>query len=445
MRCGAWVLALGLFPAVVTARAATHRVPSDYATINHALEASASGDTVLVAPGTYSDWENRPGPGAGFSAAAFLVDGVTLRSEGGSAVTILDMQGEGLGSASTIQARDLPSDGTTIEGFTIRGVHYPDSAILAVNCGKVTVRDCRIFDVGIQVPGTGAGALRSRDTDIEVVDCWFENCSGSGGAGISQLAGDVVVSDCAFLYCNERAVNLNGDPGLFYAAEFRDCVFLGNRASQGGGGAALWISDYGIGVTVDGCRFQDNASTGMFGSGGAVSIYDRSRPVVFTNNVLLNNWLEGFGTGGTLKVGLQSGAVSITRNTFYGSYSENAFGGSTIDLVGDIDVDFSNNVIAGGTSGQAAVVIQDVNMTSSCNVFWNNENAHTEGFPLSETDRVVDPEFCNAEAGDLTVSQTSPCLPANSLGCGLIGALGQGCGTVSIAPRSWGQVKSMYR
>jgi len=113
--------------------------------------------------------------------------------------------------------------------------------------------------------------------------------------------------------------------------------------------------------------------------------------------------------------------------------------------VGDIDADFSNNVIAGATSGQAAVVIQDVSMTSGCNVFWNNENAHTEGFVLSETDRVVDPLFCDTAAGDLTVSHTSPCLPANSLGCGLIGALGQGCGTVSIAPRSWGTIKSMYR
>jgi hypothetical protein len=46
---------------------------------------------------------------------------------------------------------------------------------------------------------------------------------------------------------------------------------------------------------------------------------------------------------------------------------------------------------------------------------------------------------------DLTVSSLSPCLPANSLGCGLIGALGQGCGTVAIQPMSWGQIKGAYR
>jgi hypothetical protein len=32
-----------------------------------------------------------------------------------------------------------------------------------------------------------------------------------------------------------------------------------------------------------------------------------------------------------------------------------------------------------------------------------------------------------------------------SLGCGLIGALGQGCGAVAIEPWSWGKIKGAYR
>jgi hypothetical protein len=84
-------------------------------------------------------------------------------------------------------------------------------------------------------------------------------------------------------------------------------------------------------------------------------------------------------------------------------------------------------------------------MNMNCNVFWNNSGGDVEGFSLGETDRVVAPEFCNAASGELTVSALSPCLPANSLGCGLIGALGAGCGVVSITPHSWGTIKSMYR
>lgn len=443
MRSEVPALALGLLGFVGVACATTHRVPSEYATINQALDVSAFGDTVLVAPGTYTDWENRPGPGSGYSAAAFLVDGVVLRSEAGPDVTILDVQGQGMGSASTIQARDLPSDATAIEGFTIRGVHYPDSGILAVYCGKVTVRDCRLLDVGIQDPGTGSHALRSRYTDIEVVDCSFENCWASGGGAIGQLSGGVMMSGCEIISCGWTAVYLTGESNPFHAAEISDCVFRGNIT--GGGGAALLISDLRNGVSITDCWFEDNVSTGPTGSGGAVRIQQSSRPATVTGCVFINNHLQGFGHGGTLTVSLSSGFVTVSSNTFYGSTQDNAFGGSTVDLLGQSDVSFSNNVLSASTSGLAVVYAPEADVTSSCNVFWDNEAAPAHGFELDPTDRIVDPNFCDPESGDLTVSALSPCLPANSLGCGLIGALGQGCGMVSIAPRSWGTIKSMYR
>ena len=60
----------------------------------------------------------------------------------------------------------------------------------------------------------------------------------------------------------------------------------------------------------------------------------------------------------------------------------------------------------------------------------------------------ADPLFCDAAAGDFTLSSQSPCLPGNhpdGADCGLIGAFGQGCGTVSVQPSSWGAIKEMYR
>ena len=61
------------FPAAIAAallvtvpvHAVTLRVPSEYGTINEGLSAAAFGDTVLVAPGTYTDFEVRNVPGAG--------------------------------------------------------------------------------------------------------------------------------------------------------------------------------------------------------------------------------------------------------------------------------------------------------------------------------------------------------------------------------------------
>ena len=81
----------------------------------------------------------------------------------------------------------------------------------------------------------------------------------------------------------------------------------------------------------------------------------------------------------------------------------------------------------------------------SCNIYWDNPLGNTQNFPLDPTDRVVDPLYCDPEHDDLTVSVLSPCLPPNSLGCGLIGALGEGCGAISIEPTSWGRIKARFR
>jgi hypothetical protein len=76
-------------------------------------------------------------------------------------------------------------------------------------------------------------------------------------------------------------------------------------------------------------------------------------------------------------------------------------------------------------------------------VFW--ENPQGIGYPLDPTDREIDPLFCDQEAGDFTLREGSPCLPEDPFGCGLVGALGQGCGAVSIESKSWGAIKGLYR
>ena len=64
---------------------------------------------------------------------------------------------------------------------------------------------------------------------------------------------------------------------------------------------------------------------------------------------------------------------------------------------------------------------------------------------MGPTNFSADPLFCDPDNGDFTIRSNSPCAPPGVTGCGLIGALGVGCGPVSVEPLSWGGIKGKYR
>ncbi len=89
--------------ALGTAQAVTVYVPDDYSTIQGAIAASSSGDTIVVRPGTYNE------------IIDFLGRAVTLQSEKGPEATTID--GDQLWSVVTFQNAEGPD--TVLDGFTI--------------------------------------------------------------------------------------------------------------------------------------------------------------------------------------------------------------------------------------------------------------------------------------------------------------------------------------
>jgi len=126
--------------------AATLRVPSQYPTIQGAIDASRTGDTVLVAPGIY------------FEGLAIRDKGIlTLESEAGAESTIID----GTGATNVIEVSASKNSHATdyrISGFTIR---HGDHGGINGDRGQTHVENNIIIDNAL-VDGYSYGAVRLR-------------------------------------------------------------------------------------------------------------------------------------------------------------------------------------------------------------------------------------------------------------------------------------------
>jgi predicted outer membrane repeat protein len=293
------------FAGLGAARAATLEVPSEYGTMNAALDSAAFGDTVLVAPGVYTEYETRATGGFGLvTAMAFVPDGVVLRSEGGVAVTELRHGASGTTSARAIWIENAASGQTEVEGFRIT-TSLASRGGIGVRVSSVTVRDCE-FD-GLDLRGIDLWL-----SDAVVEDCSASNCQGQfGGGGVGSNDGTIFITRCTFRNCAPGGVSLTGghDASVADYAEVRDCLFDGNSSGAGGGGG-LRIAKYQTGSIVNQCVFIGNTSTGFGGaivmsatSTGGVTVSD----CVFSGN-------QGDTFGGAVTVG-PSGIV--VGNTFY--------------------------------------------------------------------------------------------------------------------------------
>jgi len=408
-------------------------VPSAYPTIQAAVDSASAADTVLVAPGTYTDWETRIVSGFPRAACVYLKDAVVLLSEQGPEVTTIDMQQAAAFQENVILGLDLTSGTTSVEGFTITGIVPGRAAVFVPDSGgsKLTFRGCvfRDNDGG----GGTASAINAAFSDIDLFACQFLNCTG-GTATVYQAGATLHVEDCAFVDC-ARGVRVNGDVGgNAHRLDVLNSSFVRCRPTSGSG-AAILSENYGGGSYVSSSWFEGNESP-LSGGGIGASEYTEVVDCVFwANFALLSS-----SVGGALHVG----PSTVSGNTFIGNGGAHRLVGGTVNF----DTGASsmvNNILAGTTRGSAVELINGATVAGGCNVFWDNPDGEALGYTLAPTDRILNPLFCDPDSGNFDLAENSPCVPALSEGCGQIGARGEGCGTISVEAQSWGAIKARYR
>lgn len=387
----------------------------DFTVISHALFYATTGDTVLVAPGTYTGELNRD--------LSFEGDDIVLMAIPGSRdPVVIDAEYEG----RCFLFENHEGRGAIVQDIVMRQGYAGSGGCVECTGGSApTFINCEFAESSA---GLGAGMNCESGSDPTLLGCTFrENIAGSAGGG---------------LRCSGASVEIHG------------CTFKANEAGLGGG---VMLRD-GSTASVDNTEFLDNVATysGGFRNEDSWALIENS---TFSRN--LATW-----SGGGLGSG-RSGAVTLRYCSFIDNTSHYRGAGFACGTAADVkyctfvggvsmsgcgifagppqgNMVMTNCIVAFGDGPAMTCEPGGAPTVTRCCFFGNTGGdtpCTTYGDILHEN-----PWFCDLPLENLTLNRVSMCLPENNPWGQQIGAFGEGCtGAVPVEQTSWGSIKAMYR
>ncbi len=306
-----------------TAFADTILVPSEYGSIQSAIDVAEEGDVISVDAGIYSE------------IIDFLGKGITVSSASGDpSGTFID---GGVSSGSVVKFTTAETESAVLEGFTIRNGSSQDGGGIYMIGSSPTIQNCIIssnsasrFGGGIYADGsrlslsnvhitgnisvkTGAG-IYLVGCEGFISDGTFSGNSGTSGSAIyyKKGSGNLTITNVEFnqnigsknggaIYNNSSSLSVQSciidsnsateDGGGFYSysggdSTFSDTSFLSNTAGDGGGAANLRSSQ----ASFSNCTFDGNiadSDCNGVGESGVMEIHLSSatleNPTICTN------------------------------------------------------------------------------------------------------------------------------------------------------------------
>ncbi len=436
---------LGLLGAAAnTATAATLNVPSQYATIQAAMDAAQSGDLVLVAPGTYHDCTHPTEGAESTPACVIMKSGVTLRGAGvAPGDVIIDAQGLGRGIFMELVSN------CAVENLTVTGAFaeiYGAGILIRQVDQTVSITDCRVVscgDGGIvcidyahpTISGTimqnneakqGGGLSIEENSNPTITGCRITENQAPSGAGV------FIRTDCApvFSQCvidHNTITAAYGNGGGICAQDasptLNEC-WINNNVTLGIGGGVAFVNASG---SMTDCVVLGNDAGGNYSQGGGIAT-SLSNPVL-TNVTIAMNTCSGYGAeGGGLDISFNP-APSLENCTIAdNATSAQGFGGGLSVQFGASPA-INRCIISGSTAG-AGLYCAGGNPNLSCTNVWGNAG----GDELCGTDGggnfSSDPLFCGTAERPYHLQDESPC--ATACGGDLVGANPTGCGTSAV-------------
>jgi len=239
-------------------------VPGQYPTIQAAINAAVTGDTVLVADGTYTGPGNRD--------INFLGKAITVRSQSGPENCIIDCNAGRWDQHRGFSFTNNEDGNSVLEGFTITNGHaeFSGAAIHCQNSSPI-ITSC-IIKGNVSYDG---GAVVCYWSSAVVTNCTIVENTDKG----IVCFGGTIITNCIInkntnngIWCYEDTtignctISENEDDGISCAdTTVSSCTVTGNRA------AGIWCKGN---VTIKNCVISENNRGGVVFYGSNSKIID---------------------------------------------------------------------------------------------------------------------------------------------------------------------------
>ena len=262
-------------------------VPSEYETIQSAINAAEEGDTIIIAPGSYT--------GVGNHYMDFMGKSITIRSVDPDnpnivASTIIDCNSNENQRFRAFRFHSKENISSILAGLTITGCSSQyGGAILCQNCSP-TIKNCNFI---ANKASSGGGAIENEDNgNPTLIGCTFRgNSALDYGGGIRNHKSNPKLLNCMFI--GNSANNgggiqnqIDSNPVLI------NCTFIGNLSTDSGGGI---YSDDTSSLTMTNCILWDNRNTI---SVGELTQINGGTPII--NYSCIQGWTGGLGGIGNI-------------------------------------------------------------------------------------------------------------------------------------------------